>query len=679
MTRKPWQVWLVFFACLAIVTMVMLWLSVRMIRLESLRESDRTETEVARREAVLQERISAALYRMDLLLIPLVSEESARPHQHYQTVYFPGAAETSGKSLGGGQGRDDPFSNPADEQLFDLSVAEVSPLYERPAEFVKLHFEVWPGDQFVCPQVPRSLKSLQPQLAARLQQLDTTLLKQREQSLAKMETISSYEFFQAVCRPIETSALSLEVLDNGLAYQNDSYAVPAIDRAYARFNSDQQESSVEVVQQGKPVSKNKLDVQIAQNQKRLVNDLGNRRDLNQGFAQRQQAFVNANNFDVATLAAETPKGTKAIDVIYGVMQPVWVQGNLLLVRPLRELGKTRFQCCWLDWPRIQVAVRNEARDLLPMDEVEFEPIEQEEQVRLGMALTTLPVQLSLDRTKLRAGFSLDSDPVLKNRSSAGAILSLAWSGYLLSAIVAAFLLRQVVSLSERRASFVSAVTHELRTPLTTFRMYSEMLAGDMVPADKQKQYVGTLQRQANRLSHLVENVLQFARLENNPDQGSEQMVQVGPMLDRFVDRLQARAAEEELEFRLHVANDVNQMEIATRPVMVEQVLFNLVDNACKYGKPSTTGEIELRLHRDSDQLRMEVSDGGPGVDVRERGRMFQPFHKSDLEAANSEPGVGLGLALCKRMAVSLGGKLAYRENEFGGATFELSLPIRSGP
>ena len=119
------------------------------------------------------------------------------------------------------------------------------------------------------------------------------------------------------------------------------------------------------------------------------------------------------------------------------------------------------------------------------------------------------------------------------------------------------------------------------------------------------------------------------------------------------------------------------MEIKTRPVMVEQVLFNLVDNACKYGKPSTTGEIELRLRLTNGRLAMEVSDGGPGVDVGERGRMFQPFHKSDLEAANSEPGVGLGLALCKRMAISLGGKLAYRENESGGATFELLLPVGS--
>ena len=487
MTRKPWQVWLVFFACLAIVTSVMLWLSVRMVRLESLRESDRTETEVARREAVLQERISAALYRMDLLLIPLVSEESARPHQHYQTIYFPGAAETADRSSVANESSDAQASSPNGSQSKDLNLAEVSPLYEFPAEFVKLHFEVLPDNHFVSPQVPSSLKGLKPQFTAWLQQIDADLKNQRERSLAKMESISDYKLFQTVCRPVETSAVSLEVFENGLAYyQGNSYQVPAIDRAVERFNSEQQTND-DGYSQGKGFSKNKLEGQREQNQVRWGNDLENRRDLSQGIALRQQkSLVNANNLKNASLAPEAPKTTKAIDVIYGVMQPVWVQGNLLLVRPLLELGATRFQCCWLDWQRIQDALRQEAGDLLPMDEVQFEPIEQEQQVRLGMALTTLPVQLSLDRTRLRAGFSLSGDPALENRSSAGTILSLAWSGYLLSAIVAAFLLRQVLSLSERRASFVSAVTHELRTPLTTFRMYSEMLAGDMVPADKQK-------------------------------------------------------------------------------------------------------------------------------------------------------------------------------------------------
>ena len=666
MRRKPWQIWLVFCVCLTVVTAVMVWLSVGMVRLEALRENDRTETEIARREAVLQERISAALYRMDLLLIPLVSEESARPHQHYQTVYF-SRTEADKKS----SRLPTRSATTKQAQVAGTSVAEVSPLYEASPDLVKLHFEVLPDGQFVCPQVPSALAGLRPELAAYLGQLDAEVVQQREQALLTMKSISNYEQLSMTCQPIDNSIVSLEVFDNGFAYQSSNYQVPQINRAVERYNNDLQDDAGKLIIKGGR-GRNKLEAQREANQSRLASDLNNRQNLNEVIARGQQALANVNFGNVISVT----KSPKAIKVIYGVMQPVWIQGELLLVRPLKESGVTRYQCCWLNWERIQDALRAEGSELLPMDEVQFAPVEDEDPVNLGMALTTLPVQLSMDREKLRAGFSLESDSSLAGSLSSGTILSLAWLGFLLSAGVAAVLLQQVMSLSERRANFVSAVTHELRTPLTTFRMYSEMLAGGMVPSDKQEQYVGTLQKQANRLSHLVENVLQFAKLENSPDQGSVQAVQVGRMLDRFVDRLESRVGEEGFEFALHVPEDVSQLEVRTQPAMVEQVLFNLVDNACKYGKPSATGRVDLHLYCDADRLRMAVSDGGPGVAANECRRMFQPFHKSDLEAANSEPGVGLGLALCKRMAVSLGGKLAYRENEAGGATFELSLPSK---
>ena len=666
MRRKPWQIWLVFCVCLTVVTAVMVWLSVGMVRLEALRENDRTETEIARREAVLQERISAALYRMDLLLIPLVSEESARPHQHYQTVYF-SRTEADKKS----SRLPTRSATTKQAQVAGTSVAEVSPLYEASPDLVKLHFEVLPDGQFVCPQVPSALAGLRPELAAYLGQLDAEVVQQREQALLTMKSISNYEQLSMTCQPIENSVVSLEVFDNGFAYQNNGYQVPQIDRMVERYNNDLQAEAGKIIAKGGK-GRNKIEAQQEANQSRAASDLNNRKNLNEIIARGQQALAYG-NFSNVTPVTKSPK---AIKVIYGVMQPVWIQGELLLVRPLKESGVTRYQCCWLNWERIQDSLRAEGNDLLPMEEVQFAPVEDEDPVSLGMALTTLPVQLSMDREKLRAGFSLESDSSLAGRLSSGTILSLAWLGFLLSAGVAAVLLQQVMSLSERRANFVSAVTHELRTPLTTFRMYSEMLAGGMVPSDKQEQYVGTLQKQANRLSHLVENVLQFAKLENSPDQGSVQAVQVGRMLDRFVDRLESRVGEEGFEFALHVPEDVSQLEVRTQPAMVEQVLFNLVDNACKYGKPSATGRVDLHLYCDADRLRMAVSDGGPGVAANECRRMFQPFHKSDLEAANSEPGVGLGLALCKRMAVSLGGKLAYRENEAGGATFELSLPSK---
>ena len=669
MRRKPWQIWLVFCICLTVVTAVMVWLSVGMVRLEALRENDRIETEVARREAVLQERISAALYRMDLLLIPLVSGESARPHQHYQTVYVPNAG-AEGK---GSQVLKQGSSTKQIAQLADASMAEISPLYEVSPEMVKLHFEVSPDGQFVSPQVPRFLSDFRPEIATLLPKLGADVIQQREQSLVAMESISNYEQLAAIYQPVENEGERLEVFDNGFAYRSNNYQVPQIDRAVERYNSVKQFSVKKLLSWSKGRGQNKLEAQQEANELRVVTDLNNRRNLNENIAQSQQALVLGNSASIESLVTKT-QSPKPIEVIYGVMQPVWVEGELLLVRPLKDSGVTRYQCCWLDWERIQVALRAESNDLLPMGQIQFEPVEDEKPVRLGMALTTLPVQLSMDREQLRAGFSLEGDPALSGSLSAGTILSLSWIGFLFSACVAAVLLRQVMSLSERRANFVSAVTHELRTPLTTFRMYSEMLAGGMVPPDKQEQYVGTLRRQANRLSHLVENVLQFAKLENSPDQSSVQAVQVGSMLDRFVDRLESRVGEERFEFALRVPDEVGQLEVRTQPVMVEQVLFNLVDNACKYGKPSTTGKVELRLRCDAGWLRMEVSDGGPGVDVDERRRVFKPFHKTDLEAANSEPGVGLGLALCKRMAVSLGGKLTYRENEAGGATFELSLP-----
>src|SRR5439155_15089133 len=108
-------------------------------------------------------------------------------------------------------------------------------------------------------------------------------------------------------------------------------------------------------------------------------------------------------------------------------------------------------------------------------------------------------------------------------------LSIAWLCALLAAGAVAALLLGAVRLSERRGAFVSAVTHELRTPLTTFRMYAEMLAGGMVPDEaRRRHYLETLRIEADRLSHLVENVLSYARLERGVSRSRLEPVGVGP-------------------------------------------------------------------------------------------------------------------------------------------------------
>src|SRR5262249_15641973 len=132
-------------------------------------------------------------------------------------------------------------------------------------------------------------------------------------------------------------------------------------------------------------------------------------------------------------------------------------------------------------------------------------------------------------------------------------LKLGWLAGLLAVAAAALFLAGVMTLSERRAAFVSSVTHELRTPLTTFRMYSEMLAKGMVPdAARRQEYFDTLQREAERLTLLVENVLAYARLERGRRPQGQDRVTIAGLLERVGPRLKQRAAQAGMECDLQV-------------------------------------------------------------------------------------------------------------------------------
>jgi len=248
---------------------------------------------------------------------------------------------------------------------------------------------------------------------------------------------------------------------------------------------------------------------------------------------------------------------------------------------------------------------------------------------------------------------------------------------LLAAIAVGVLLHGAISLSERRGAFVSAVTHELRTPLTTFKMYSEMLADGMVTEEtRRQQYLATLCAEANRLGHLVENVLAYARLERGSARTRVERLPLGDLLDRALPRLRERADRSEMKLVVDADEAGLRTVVAVDTAAVEQILFNLVDNACKYAAPQATEKIiHLEALPDGRFAMLRVRDHGSGISEAGARRLFQPFSKSAQEAAHSAPGIRLGLALCRRLSRSLGGDLRLVSGATPGACFELRLPL----
>jgi signal transduction histidine kinase len=664
--RRPWQIWLLFAIGLAVVVPAFAWLTVKALEL------DRAES-LARRQAALEKDISLALWRMDVLLTPLLAEEAARPDFVYRPVYPTDEPTPAAKG------------KPVEPAL------AMSPLLAEPPNFVLLHFEVHPDGCVTSPQNPTGKENawavdngissefltnaarLQAELAPALS--PAALLAQLPDH--PLPTTGEMNILAANSPPLVNQ--SNNVISNTYDDINQQLVAQADSPPRQQGSGPPQPQSPSQAPNapGQPAPQQASDfpteqqaignqVAFAQNtesgrQQRTQgaygnnNDLGNRSAALQSYAQRavvEQRF----NYRAPP---------SAVRVVEGVSRRFWLGNRLIQARRVQVGDQTIVQGCWLDWVALQVRLKEEVADLLP--QIELLPVQAADMNSLdGHLLATLPVQLSVPAAVLPRA---DWTPI---RIS----LVVAWACLLVTALAAAMMLHSVITLSERRGAFVSAVTHELRTPLTTFRMYAEMLAGGMVPEANQRQrYLDTLRVEADRLAHLVENVLQYARLERGRPGKRREEVSLASLLDRCESRLAERAAQAEMKLHVEVADADRELTLATDSAAVEQILFNLVDNACKYAAGADDKRIHLQFSSQPRCVHIAVRDHGPGISRAGRKKLFQPFSKSVHEAASSAPGVGLGLALCRRLAADLGGRLDLESHEEGGAAFVLTLPL----
>ncbi len=229
-------------------------------------------------------------------------------------------------------------------------------------------------------------------------------------------------------------------------------------------------------------------------------------------------------------------------------------------------------------------------------------------------------------------------------------------------------------MERRRSDFVSAVTHELRTPLTTFNLYAEMLHEGRVPQEKVAEYHETLLRESRRLAHLVENVLALAHLSRGKVRGRQDVGPCSEMLPPLFAKVEDRLSQAGFRVQVSIDPRCKLQSLRTDLLSVEQIFTNLADNAIKYAGGDKAA-VTISVHLTHRALTIRFADHGKGMEEEAKKTLFRPFSRSAKASSGRKPGVGLGLALSRDLARSIGGELALEDSSEKGTTFVLTLPL----
>lgn len=226
--------------------------------------------------------------------------------------------------------------------------------------------------------------------------------------------------------------------------------------------------------------------------------------------------------------------------------------------------------------------------------------------------------------------------------------------------------------ARQKTSFVSNISHELKTPLTSIRMFAELLRENRVQSDEKKmRYLQVIVDESQRLTRLVNNVLDFSRLEQGRKKYHIEKCDIADFLRQLL---------EIHRLRINNAGLILNVDIPEKPVFIktdrdaiEQTVLNLIDNAIKYASQGKELSVSLKSGNNSCELR--VMDRGPGVQSDQRTRIFEKFHRIDDSLTARHPGSGLGLSIAQRLVRGLDGNLIYEARDGGGSSFVVILPI----
>src|SRR5690606_36503457 len=345
----------------------------------------------------------------------------------------------------------------------------------------------------------------------------------------------------------------------------------------------------------------------------------------------------------------------------------------------RRLGGQRFLVvAWHDVPRIvhELFPRLYEAGTSPANRVNV--VDAEGRIIFGPPLSrgalTLGKQFATTLYKWRVNVSIAAAEELAKEVERRRLVEMGLVGLSSLVVIGGLIVIMVAAARERRlamlkSEFVANVSHELKTPLALVRMFSEMLLSGRAPAAKQQQYLEIIVKESERLTALIDNVLDFARMERRREAYEFSEADIREPVTRAVDVCRPRAERQAipLELNLSLVND-GRARLDERAM--EIALINLIDNALKYAPESK--RILIAVKSEGDKLVISVTDGGVGIPKDQRKKIFDRFVRGKGTAAGTR-GSGIGLSLVAQIADAHGGRAWVEDSPSGGAQFFMSI------
>jgi signal transduction histidine kinase len=215
-----------------------------------------------------------------------------------------------------------------------------------------------------------------------------------------------------------------------------------------------------------------------------------------------------------------------------------------------------------------------------------------------------------------------------------------------------------INLITQQQDFVSAVSHELKTPLTSIRMYGEMLREGWALEEKKREYYDYIHDESERLTRLINNVLQLARMTRNDLEVQLKPVSAGELLDTIRSKISSQVSRAGFELNLNTTPDCAARLLRVDPDYFTQIIINLVDNAVKFSAKAEQKAIDIDCRTRQDKtVVFRVRDYGPGIPKDQLKKIFKLFYRSESELTRETVGTGIGLALVNQLATAMQGKV----------------------